>query len=537
MLDDIKNLTKELDIENLSKESFFDDFLNFLITPYNQIPLTVYGGPIWIHSLIVPKKDLPTKYINSLLDWSFIPGSYSYSISSNNEYELCYPSESYDPQEILRNSTPIFLERDIFNNTDRTIEFNQEISHRLDIVESDKNHFSKMDERGDEKEVASISIDNITICKLNKNELNKYLRISNSVLIRFFDVSICKEVFFENKEKITKNYNDIPYNEFIWYDSNNEIIFRQIRGFQIVDIEPKKEQKVNYEEFLVLDYETNELKNNSCNPKCLSNFFVKSDNVHEISQVFFNRRVLSEYQNDSEKYDITNRYIECKGIWSLRYSLSDDKSQVIVYIGDLSNLPEYEQKRWKSFNEEPKSKISEHVYTTDFLGEWDKVIDPLIEMKKCLSNFPSFYIGENEYKLWEEKNKGNIRTLDNLQYIKYPTKESWELEIKKLHQILIEGFNKKNISKLSKKLDCYEKNYESLKLLKNCITSIFDEKKSEVITKPFFELNNKRIKTEHAQKNFKYPSDLINDYNFSIRNCYISMQWLSEQIDNGKFNI
>ena len=173
-------------------------------------------------------------------------------------------------------------------------------------------------------------------------------------------------------------------------------------------------------------------------------------NVHEISQVFFNRRVLSEYQNDSEKYDITNRYIECKGIWSLRYSLSDDKSQVIVYIGDLSNLPEYEQKRWKSFNEEPKSKISEHVYTTDFLGEWDKVIDPLIEMKKCLSNFPSFYIGENEYKLWEEKNKGNIRTLDNLQYIKYPTKESWELEIKKLHQILIEGFNKKNISKLSK---------------------------------------------------------------------------------------
>ena len=74
--------------------------------------------------------------------------------------------------------------------------------------------------------------------------------------------------------------------------------------------------------------------------------------------------------------------------------MSDDKTQVIVYIRDLGKLPEFEQIYWKSFNVEPKSNIAEHIFKTDFLGEWDDVLDPLISLKQCLSDFPSCYIGE-----------------------------------------------------------------------------------------------------------------------------------------------
>ena len=48
--------------------------------------------------------------------------------------------------------------------------------------------------------------------------------------------------------------------------------------------------------------------------------------------------------------------------------MSDDKTQVIVYIRDLGKLPEFEQIYWKSFNVEPKSNIAEHIFKTDFLG-------------------------------------------------------------------------------------------------------------------------------------------------------------------------
>lgn len=221
----------------------------------------------------------------------------------------------------------------------------------------------------------------------------------------------------------------------------------------------------------------------------------------------------------------------------MRYSLSDNKKQVIVYIADLSDLPEYEQRYWKSFNEKPKSNISKQIIKTDFLCEWGNEIDPLISLKECLSKFPPFYIKDVEYTLWEEKNKDNIRSLSNLQYIKHETKENWEKGIKNLHQIIIEGFNEKNIKKLAKELDCFDKKLRSLKQLKECITIVFNSQKAENIIEPLDELNMHRIFTEHAQNNSKYPSDLINDYNFRIRNCYISMQWLYEQIEKGKFNI
>lgn len=537
ILEDIKNINNNLNYDTLSNEDIFQDFLNFLKKPYEQMPLIIYCKNIWLNSLIVPKENLTGDYNKKLLNWNIHQSSYSYSTNNNKEYALCEPCESYNPQEILKDATPIFLERAIFNHTDDSIELNQKISHRLDIVELDKNHFYKLNERGDKEEVASINNNDIKLCQLNYEELNKYLCISNSLLIRFFNVDVFKEISFKNRNKSSHTLSNIRYNEDICYDDDNNVISKEIRGFQIFNSVHIKNKEKNYEEFLAWDLETNNLVNHTCNPKELKNYFVKSDNIYETSPVFFNTEVLNKYQNDSEKYEIQNRHIYCKGIWSLRYSMSENKKQVIVYIGDLSHLPEYEQKYWKAFNEEPKSKISEHIIKTDFLGEWDDVIDPLISLKECLSKFPPFYIKDVEYKLWDEKNKDNIRSLSNLQYIKHETKENWEKGIRNLHQIIIEGFNEKNINKLAKELDCFDKDLRSLKQLKECITILYDSQKAKNIIKPLIELNTQRINTEHNQNNSKYPSDLIKDYNFRIRNCYISMQWLYEQIEKGKFNI
>ena len=210
MLNEIDKISKNFNYANLHNKELFTEFLKFLTSPYNQIPLIVYAKHIWINSLIVPKKYIKPDNFHKLFNWSFVPCSYGYSVSSNNKYELCGLCESYDPQEILKNATPIFLERDVFKHTDRIIEINQEVSHRLDFVEEEKNHFYKLNERGDKEEIGRIyDEEDITLCNLNQKELNKYLCISSAVLIRFFNVSIFKEVSFENRIKNNKKYKNL----------------------------------------------------------------------------------------------------------------------------------------------------------------------------------------------------------------------------------------------------------------------------------------------------------------------------------------
>lgn len=529
------------DKNKLNDKYQFDDALNFLFDSKDgEVPIISYTNEVWINSIIVPKKDLSKDYIEKLLDWNIFTSSYSYW-TSKDKFILSEPCESYEPHEILANGTPIFLERSILKHTSKSIEINQKISHRLDIAElKEKNHFFKLDEYGDKVEVASISTDeNMTLCLLNKKELDKYLTISDSVLIRFFNISILDEPNPRNSSTNIVKLKDkeIFYKNHTQYSNLKKPTFKEIRGFQIIRTTKKfkNEEKINYQEFKVLNLKTGEIITNSCNPHKLGNPFIKSDYINEISPAFFRTSVFKKYY-DSDKYIVEDRYIECKGIWSLRYSLSDDKSQVIVYIKDLGGLPEYEQIYWKSFNVEPTSNISEHIFRTDFLGEWDDVIDPLKSLKECLYDFPSCNIEGGEIKIWVERNKKNIRNLKNLQYIKHPTKEIWELEVKKLHQIIVEGFVEKNINMIAKKLDCDEVNLKSLKQLKKCINIVYDEKIASSIMNPLIKLNKDRNAIEHANNENNYPNDFIQDYNDKIKSCYISMAWISDKIKEGVFD-
>lgn len=542
---DIKPILKKFKEENIleNNQYQFEDILDFLdSSQFGEVPIILYNQDVWINSLIVPKCNLNHNYINDLMNWSIFISSYGYYISKEG-YKLSNPCDSYKPRQILSDATPIFLERDIFNHTSRLIEFNQKVSHRLDIAEfKEKNHFYKMNEFGDKENVAAIIEDEeLTLAFLNRKELDIYLDISDSVLVRFFNIGVFNEPnpwnCSENLIKLSDK--NIYYKYNVQYSSDGCPTLKEIRGFQIINSNQElrtNNHEIEYQIFKVLDIKSGKVVENTCNPEKLGNFFKNSQYIYEISPVFFRTDVFKKYQLDAEKYEIENRYITCKGIWSLRYSLSDDKSQVIVYIKDLGALPEYEQIYWKSFNVEPSSNISEHIFRRDFLGEWDDVIDPLIELKGCLKNFPACFIENNETKIWVEKNKNNIRKIDNLQYIKHPTKEKWDFEIKKLDQIVVEGFDNKKIKKIAKKLDCYNKEHKSLKQLKNCISVLYDENIANSIINPLIKLHDDRNMDEHASNENNYPDDLIQDYNSKIKDCFISMNWLSNEIKKGKFN-
>ena len=221
--------------------------------------------------------------------------------------------------------------------------------------------------------------------------------------------------------------------------------------------------------------------------------------------------------------------------------MSDDKSQVIVYLCDLSNLPYEEQKHWKRFNEEPNSKLPKHVIKNDFMGEWHDCVNPLKMLMITLREFPKCKFSGTEVEIWVEKNKGSIRSLDNIKYLKYGTKDEWEIKIDNACQIFVEGLNKSAINTLAKHFDCSVGGSKSINNLRGCLEAIEIEGVIvDAIVKPLEELDSYRNDVDHARDTVKYPSDLPEDligiYNNLIRRLLYSFEYLSKIIKEGKFD-
>lgn len=219
----------------------FKKFINFLKTSSeNCIPLMVKHNNINIISLIVPKKDLPKNYIedlkNEICDFDIcgkIGGMY-YSCERN---QLNEPCDNYRPI-FLEKSTPPFLNRQLSYGTE--YDLNQKIFYSL-----------KMYKKGDcqsptfyigNKEVAKIITENnIELCTINKEEVEKYLKISNSILIRYFFVEFHKKnpdrfqcKFPKDKINIDTDKIYYEYTEHVNSKSKKSLA-KEIRGFQLID--------------------------------------------------------------------------------------------------------------------------------------------------------------------------------------------------------------------------------------------------------------------------------------------------------------
>lgn len=177
-------IIKFKDLEKLNDATYkFEDLIEFLKNSLsNEVPLIAYGESFYIYSLIVPKENLTTNTTKELLNWSFYRSGYGYA-HNNGEYRLTEPCESYKPNNLLKNATPPFIERNIFEGTATEIDINQKISNRLDIARIDNaSNFYKLNKNYEHEEVAKIIRDDeITLCTLNREEIDKYLTISNSI--------------------------------------------------------------------------------------------------------------------------------------------------------------------------------------------------------------------------------------------------------------------------------------------------------------------------------------------------------------------
>jgi len=554
---DIKKYLQEKDIlprDSIELKKWFEmeDVLEFLLNSRKgMVPMFISSNNVFLYSLIVSEDKLSDDFVADLLNWNFSPSSgYSYCISSNQAY-LCGPMDHTRPK-ILDGSIPVFFRRD-FQGESLVLEINQRISHILGIFWlENKNAFCRINELGDYTEIASMENNDITLCTLKKEDLDFFLFLSKSVLIRVFDVVRSLDDYKYPRNKVFDKYCNNPQEEAFarhttYYNKKGELSNAFLRGFQIIRNETSDEKMMNkawdkeeqeYESFIINDLKHDKIHECSCDPLKLGNFVEESDLPFEINPVFFRSEVLAKYKQNPDKYTIEYNRITCRSAWSLKYDINDEK-QVFVYINNLSGLPYPEQQYWRSFNEEPRAGISKRSLKADFLGDWDLDYDPLFSLKNILYEFPKINCNGIKIPIWEKPKSSRTKDIKYLNYVVTESTKEWEDQIMVLYQILIEGLNSKTIKKIANMYKCREKELKSVKQLIKCLEVLKITKSDiEIISKPLLELIRLRSKIVAHVTDEEYPDgDLILHYKNLLEQCDKSMSKLAKLIKDGVLDI
>ena len=360
----------------------------------DELIIHASGDFTFIIAAIVNKNRFYPIDQDDLLKWgcNFSDLSASYTWGGGRDDVWIERADYFRGSKILKDAQKLVFLRDfegLQGNDGTYYEILQEYLHLANIHwRQELQSYCRFNENGDFDHIVSVTsgaINNgVTLISFKREPLELYLAATNSVLVRMFDFILFRRGQFTD-------WPDCPENEF---KDGPEIFYRQkidtgkaayTRGVQIVrpgrpnheifsclkdgDL---KQKKGEHAEFVVHDYRNNRITKISTDPVATTNFFEAHENSlpFELSPAFFRPDVLLKYKGDTKKYTVTERDIHCRGAWTLRGYDVNEAGQVHAYICDLRKLPHQEQLYWQSYNEIPKTGISERAITNDFKAEF-----------------------------------------------------------------------------------------------------------------------------------------------------------------------
>ena len=559
----IKDTDNVPPFESASYEDWInaEDVIRFLKSTkeLGLIPTQIYSKKFFMYSLFVPKVRFENMNPEYFMNWSLQTKEQCFSFSlwssAGKEWvKVCYPFDD-DSDEFFKNAEPVLYYRSFLRGSEErsySLEFSQKLIHASNAYWVDKqNSFCKLDYNGDYIDLFKIKEqDNITVAFADLIKLRLYCFFTNTKLVRLFVVDRFDDDFsFLNKEsrkesKFEDFDEQIFFKKLTLQNSAGKGRFCQIRGANVIEDNLTKEDAIRllyngedkvkkYEKFIAFDWKNNIVKEISCAPEALSNYFTKSDLPFETTPAFFKPEVLIKYKNDPGKYEITDRTIRCRGAWSLKTYDINEEGQVHTYLCYLRYLPHSEQIYWKSFNEPPKGGLSKRAITTDFDGKWYTGKDPLNELKHALKNFPTIETCGIPISLYKANVKDLGMQIKELHYVVTESKEEFRTEIIKLASVVIDALSKDEIRKLARKIGCDDPQLGSIRLLASCLSSIrVDEQVIKEVIFPLQELWDLRSKKGIAHmgelpKNIKY----VDNYKEIVTRICIAISLLIELIN------
>ncbi len=405
------------------------DALGFLVASSSgSVPVYISaaseGFQFFLYGVFTPKTRLADDYATSLLDWSISPTSaWGYGViydeESGEPRKALFPPLNRTGTPVLDGAEPIFFSRKFHGYPDPNyVELNQRFAQVTDIHwMPDRQAYCRLNAVGDLENGAQIAkSDHTLICTVERVDLDFYMAISDAVMVQVFDILRTNDpTDVPRSPRKVETYTDVSNELYArrtitaptvgpsrsaWLRGAH-IIRTQITDEEMADPRWSRERKERkYESFIAFDFKHGEVRECSTDPEQLGNYFVESDLPFGTSPAFFRPEVLARYQQNPDKYTFEWRTLRCRGAWSLPYDVNDE-GQVFAYLKDLSHLPHSEQVYWKSFNEEPKTGISQRALKADFLGEWDLDYDPLESLQSLLRDFPKATHNGQEVAIWE----------------------------------------------------------------------------------------------------------------------------------------
>jgi hypothetical protein len=492
-----------------------DDFLRFLQVIPGANDIILYASVpyfAFIYGVLVPQYLVTPPDVDDLDHWNCHPSS-SWGITLNygkgklKKVSLSPPLDHTGSKTLDRGEQIMFTRHFDGRQEQRSyIEISQKLTHTFGLHwVPERDAYCRFDARGDVEEVVRVANfadqslpEEGRVVTILRNTLDEYLVITDQVLLLLYD-----STRFEPKSFGGWQNQGVEYQK-----QEPEIYYRigrqgetasYIRGFQIIRPAVSKEDIIRrhdrgeikerqYATFIALDWKHGEVRECSCDPKLLGNYFVKSDLPFETTPVFFRPEVLQKYKADTEKYQLSDRSITCRHAWHLETYDVNEAGQIHTYLIYLSYLPYEEQLYWKSFNEPPKGTISRRAFQTDFEGKWDSEYDPLQSLRRVLLE-----LHESQVSWW------TLRGSNLLEKVHYPVTKAadeWAKELHALDKLVVEGFV---IGDLRARITilglAFDKDWNSLKLLEEVLRGLgTDKDHTQEIVGPLLKLHFLRTK-------------------------------------------
>lgn len=494
------------------------DALAFLKDNLHHDEFIIYANlpHTFIHAIFIPANLVDPPDTDDLISWNCDATS-SWGICqffnepNHPQFSIEKPL-SFSGSKTLDKGEQIVFARSFEGYIDgrNYFEILQKFTHSLDLhFVPEKKAYCRIDKLGEiEDFIRIVAIpdragglaDTVICCK--RDLVDEYMALTSAAIVRTFDFTRYSPEDFQGwgnpQEELIKD-GDLFYKMAI--NPGNE---SYTRGCQIVHpLKPDDEifkrhgfyykEEEKYETFIAIDLKNNEVKEMSCAPERLGNYFVESDFPFGTSPAFFRPDVLLKYKSDTEKYSLKDRSISCRDAWHLKTYDINEQGQVHTYLIYLSRLPYEEQLYWKSFNEKPKGTISKRAYKTDFEASWDFEYDPLTSLREVI-----FDLEKQDVSWW------TLRSNKLVEQVHYPATTSadeWGNEIHLLDKLLVEGFEIKWFQKKAVSLGRTPDNkLGSLKLLRECLVGLdYEIEHAKEIIAPFIEVHLLRTKLKgHA---------------------------------------
>ena len=455
----------------IEKEAWFSDekHLELLRANAKEGELIVFAQTknLLVNSIIVRKSQLIPLDLDDMLEWQgnayTVRAGYAINLFEDTQVKLEYGNADYS-NNTFRNAEQLVFVRDSggIAENDHYCEILQEYIHASDVFWcSNRSAYCRYDELGELIPVVTITNEQgdknpISLVSFKRESLERYITVTDSVLVQMFEVMIYDESNLHKKDdSITFNH-EYPSNDFFYKQLVDPGVQTWTKGVQIVyPVVPRpiifssivkgkfSFEAEKYEKFIALDFRNGRLTEVSTDPSATTNYFVAENNSlpFETSPAFFRAEVLQKYKGNPDKYRVSDKYIDCRNVWSLEYGINDAE-QVFAYIYKLRGIPYQEQLHWKSCNERLKTGISERTYKTDFLGEWpdDEEATPLENIRNILQKWSS-----SDSSWWKLRRES---LLDSVTMPHGDNSEEWGKAFKKLSILIMEGFNQKYIEKV-----------------------------------------------------------------------------------------